>query len=171
MKEGPGRGTKCHPRRETWHDLKPGKSPGRTAIRDSSSFSAALSNGAQANKLLASPLHGTRWCICGQLVEASRAGVARRGHLSQRGRAAASSLDTLMYPSEAGRRTRYGRYVCTLSVFTPTKSKVYIYDLTPVELLDLVATLPSSAPAYPSVVLFTPCTNYHCLSPALSSSS
>lgn len=67
------------PRRKTWHDLKRAKSRGRTAIRNSLSFSAVLSNGTQANELLASLLHGVRWCVCGWLLKQSRQGWPAAG--------------------------------------------------------------------------------------------
>lgn len=47
-----------------------------------------------------------------------------------------------MYP----RRTIY---ICTLSVFSPTKSVVYICDLTPVDVLFRVATPPPSVQPFP----------------------
>lgn len=84
--------------------------------------------------------------------QATQTRVARRGHLLQRERAAASSLDPLMYP--IGNRKTYPKWaklICRLSVLSPTKSMVYICELTPVEVLGWAATLPHRHQLFPKL--------------------
>lgn len=130
MKEGPGEGTRCRP--STVHVARHGRTrseKSREAVPRAGVFHH-FPLGCQTALKRASCSRRCCTVFGGAYVgslQAAQAGVASRGHLSWRGKAATSSLDPLMYPIPSERETypSWSIYNCTWSAFSPTNSVVY----------------------------------------------
>lgn len=143
------------PRRKTWHGLKRQGPRHRIATQSLDRFPLGcptVLKRASCSRLCCTVFGGA---YVGS-VSSSRAGVARRGHLSRRWRAAPSLLDPLMYPHRKGRRTRYGCYTSARCQSSPPRARGCIYVILP-RRASVLGCL--SSPIGTSLSLCCPCTS------------
>lgn len=174
FKEGPGEGDQMsraeRPPRKTCQDRS---EKSRKAVRRSRFFHhfplhcpTALKR-TSCSRPCCTVLGGA--CVGSLSSSPSRGG--RRGHLSWRGRAAASSLYPLRYP--IGEENVPGMVDIHLHIVSllPHEPQWCIYAILPPLMLCVGLPLfPPPATAFSSAVPCTSCTNYHCIFQALSSS-